>query len=953
MLLLFVVAACGSVTEGTVVPLPHDSGAAADARSDADAGETALPEADGAFVYAARRGVSTPWFIPVTSDGPGAAIRLGPRRGAGYGLGEGDVSYPDVTPDGARVVVVFYPMATPSSSGTGGSILFALALTGKDADAPVRIASAEQLHALERTYSDGWMAYVDGNSVYAARLDGSDADAPIHVATAPDGKEIDGLRWAGQSKTLTYTERNRSTGQGRQVFMATVDASGSTSPTPLHTAVGPAEWVADALPGGRVVVSGPDDRLHVVSLDQSAPPAVLTPEGVIAGYVGSTPDGGRIVVELRVTWKEERELVSVATDGSEADAPMTLTPEPIRSLSTQMSTDGSAVAWVGKSPEGSWAAFRTGLNGPAPAEGPRITDWGALRLHITGFDVGADALVGSREDGAVLRYTGLPGAPSSPLVLAVVEDVVNFSIPWPALSADGAQVIYDANTPTGWHSWVLPLAGGDPVQLPGPWYRDLLTPRGVLYHEYVAEEALFVADLQGARAALGPWHDSVLYGPRLVDDGKTVLYGCDTPTPGFYAAPTTPAASPGGFVRVMPAATEPDQWQEGAYAVDLKRVAAGHLVRRHGTTLESWALDGSHAAAGAGLVLAEGVEAPVALDGAVAVYVVGSEVLSRRVDGDGAPTLVMSLKPGAKVEHLSVLSDSGRVLVGVRSQAAMDLLVAAVDGTDVGSPGVVATALPGWFLAVAHSATGEHVFTVHSVEATAVPHPDLLLAAPTGLGGGALTGVAHPLAPAGFLLWGTGWTFEGGELPHTVTSADGVHAILSGPEGLYAARADGSEAAAPRLLGSAKAALGAALSPDGLQLLLREDQQVVVAQLDGAGSQRTLTTTTGGLTDGAWTPDGERVVFLAAASATYGAPGELRVVAADAQSASGTVLHAPAFAIGGLAGLTPDGTAAVVESTQGLDHSLYLISLDGTHASEIPPAITPVDDVGERFVGFL
>ncbi len=915
--------------------------------------QTTTTPAGAAFAYVANRGVSTPWLVPVDATGPGEALRLGPRRGAGYGLGQGDVSYPDITPDGTHIVVVFYPMATPSSSGTGGAVLFALAADGAKADAPVRLAAAEQLHALERVYRDGWMAYVDGQSVFAVRLDGSDADAPILVATAPAGQEIDGLRWVGSQMTLVYTQRSTSSGQDRKLFMSTVAPTGATPPEALHTAVGPAEWAVTDLPGDRIVASSSDDRLHAVSLTGSEPSVVLTPEGQLTGFVGKSSDGSRIVVVLRVTWKEERELVSVATDGSEADAPRVLTPAPLKSLKSIMSRDGTAVAWVGDSGSTRWAAYRADPAGVGPGEDPRITDWSTKKLHVTGFDAAADALVGSREDGAVLRYHLQHGGPAPPQVLALVEDVVNFSIPWPALSGDSSQVIYDANTPTGWHSWVVPLAGGEPIELPGPWYRDLLTPLGVLYHEYVNEGALFVADADGNHSALTPWHDTEIHNPHLVDDGRAVLYACETPSPGFYAASTKPSSDP-QQVLVTPTDTESTPWTDW-WSASPATVGA-YLVRRSGKVVRSFALDGSDPE---GVVLTNDSQPALALDPVSqrAVFVVGADLVSAPVDGAESPTVVMPIGE-ADMVHLSMLPGSDRVVVGLRAQGETSIYLAPVDGAAATAPDLVAAGLPGWFMGVAASATAEHIFMVLSVEATAVPHPDMLQAAPTGLGGSSLAGVAHDVAPSGYLLWHPGVWFDGGmdsiAVPGPVGSGDGVHVLLQGPDGLYSARCDGSQADAPVLLGGALQPLGASLSPDGQQVLLKEDQMVTIATIGEADSQRRLTAAVDGqLVDGRWTPDGGRVVFVSAPPTSFGKHAALQVVDADAESAVGTRLHAESFGLSAFAALTPDGETAVVGSTHGADHSLYLVPLDASGADEIPQAITPIDDVGERFLGFV
>ena len=170
----------------------------------------------------------------------------------------------------------------------------------------------------------------------------------------------------------------------------------------------------------------------------------------------------------------------------------------------------------------------------------------------------------------------------------------------------------------------------------------------------------------------------------------------------------------------------------------------------------------------------------------------------------------------------------------------------------------------------------------------------------------------------------------------------------------FAAKADGSEADAPRLLGTATRPLGYPLSPDGDRLLLQEDGVITVARIDQADSQRRITAPVEGtLAAGAWTPDGQRIVFLSGSVASHGAQGALFVVEADAESATGTPLHAETFSVSRLAAVAPAGDAAVVKSTHGADHSLYLVPLDAAHSSEIPSPITPVDDVGERFLGFL
>lgn len=920
---------------------------------DADSsGPASGPPGGTELAYAATRGVSTPWLVPVGPEGPGPVIRLGPRRGAGYGMGEGEVSYPEITPDGSTVVVVFYPLATLSSSGTGGATLFALGADGQSADSPVKVADAAQLHALERAYRVGWMAYVNGNQLFAARLDGSDAEAPLHVVTAPSGYEIDGLRWVGESGRLAWVQRPTSSGSGRRAYVADVTAEGAGAATLLQTAVGPAQWVAGVLADGRMVVAGPDDRLHAVDGLGGAPPVVLTPPDKIAGFVGATQDGLRMVAELRVTWLDTRDLVSVATDGSEALAPRMLTPTPARGLEPTMARDGTAVAWTAKNAAGQSAAFVAPAAGHAPGADPRVTPWGSQALHVTDFMAAAGPLVGSHDGGAVLRYA-TTGPPVEPTVLALVPDVVNHGTPWPVLSADGEHVLYDASTPLGFRGWVVPIDGGDAVEVKSPWYRDLLSAKGILFHEPVTEGAVFAADLEGHVRALSGWHASEVLSPHLVDEGRYVAFACESPEPGLYAASTAPASTaPGDAPKaalVMRNGAAPDPWTDGWSERPL--VAAGHYLRRVDARILSYPLDGS--GGGEGITVAADTAGPFTADPARGrvVFARGSGVWSAPVDGDGEETLVLTT--GGAVSHIAVLPGLDRVLVAFQA----GIVQAPLDGSGKDAPVKVAADLPGWLMGLRATETGGHVLTVHSIEATAVPHPDLMLAAATGLANGGQTGAPYALAPPGFLPWQVGPYSDGlsgGALPGPVSSPDGQHALLVGPGGLHTALIDGSEAGSPRRLGSATMALSTRPGPGGERLLLQEEGAVVISVIGEAGSQRTVVKADPRpLGSAFWASDGQQIVFTRIEPSSWKGQGALFVVDAAADAAEGTPLLPEGFLMSRLVSLAPAAPYAVVESTHGADHSLYLVSLNPANAAAPPSAITPVDDVGESFLGFL
>ncbi|MFT7621712.1 MAG: hypothetical protein ACI9WU_000877, partial [Myxococcota bacterium] len=678
---------------------------------------------------------------------------------------------------------------------------------------------------------------------------------------------------------------------------------------------------------GRILVSAVDNRLHAVSAIGDQPPAVLSPDGPIAGYVGHSADGSRVVLELRNTWEDVRELISVRTDGSESEAPVALTPTPVKTLDSIVSRDGTAAAWVAQNDSGQWAAYSADVTGSSAD--PRISTWSSQRLYVTDFAPGV--LVGGREDGAVLRF-GLHGSPSEPTLLDLIQDVVNHSNPRPTINSAATHVGYHANTPTGWHSWVRPLAGGQPQELAQPWYSDLLTERGLLSHEYVHEEAVFLTQLDGTRTALSDWHTSTLEAVRLTASGSHVVYASDSPQPGWYAAST--AGQAGTAALVTPSHAASTDWTQWWTSQPL--VAGEHLVRRVDGRVESAALDGSDAEAAR--ILGEGTSNPLAVDPALglALFAVGSDVMAAAVDGSKPPVVLMTAS--GSVSHISVLP--GFALIGVESGSGTILYAAALDGSQSAGATVIANDLPGWFMDLRPSPQGDTVFTVHSIEATAVAHPDALRTAATGLGAPA-TGLSAPLAPHGYVWWGGGSPF----------SPDGVHAILTGPEGLYSARSDGTQAEAPVSLASVTSVLGG-FSPEGDRIMLMDQNAVAVATIGHADSLRLVTAPSdSSLAAAVWTPDGQRIVLARGESFGTTATGALLIVDASADLATPTPLHSATFTVEALLGVLANPPAALVLSTDGRDHSVYVVPLDDPDADVLPAALTPIDDVGDRWVG--
>jgi len=967
--------ACSDTNESPVV-----STATADVGVDATVGPAdsaeVLKKQAPQLIYVGRRGVSAPWFTALSGKGVAQSVQLGPRRGAGYGMGEGAVSYPDLTPDGSRVVVAFYPLHTLSSSSGQAAHMFALAVDGKAAKAPVKLAVAPQLHALERAYTDDRMAYVDGRKLFVARLDGGDVAEPILIARVEPGYELRSPRWLTLRDELTWTVR-ATAGGSATLFAGLANGKEFAKPRMQMTPKGPADYMALELADGRIIVRGGDDRLYAIRTDGSGKSPPLTPDKYLASTVGASPGGKRLAVTLRQTWNKTRKLVTVATDGSEADNPVVLGTSTTGQLKAIASRDGKALAWMVQAPDKRWAAHTAPFSGAKAGVGTQISTWQTKRTYLTGFHAAGGPLVGGRVDGSALRFHLGQPKPVAPYVVFKVADVVNHSNPWPVLSKDGQRLTWHANTKAGWKTWSVALpGGGKPVELKGPWYADLLTPYGLLHRETVQEEAVYAADLQGNRRRLSAWHDGPLYDPHLVAGGGHAAWHASTPKAGWYAA-AVPTTLAGGDIddkapaaAVLVAANPPAGGAKTATARPLS--TATHLVRVHAGALHAFALDGGNAHQP--IVLAEAVTGAPVADPASrrAAFARPADkaaktttIAAARVDGsDGkSPPTVMTI-PG-KVIGLGWLQGKGRVLAATRTGSTSSLYAAAIDGSEAGAPLHLASELPGWFLAALPTVTGAHVLTVLSINATAVPHPDLLLAVPATAAAKEPAKAAYALSDAKqpgtkLTLWG-GPTWTGGlgtSGAGVLTDPAGEHVLLRGAKGLYSARVDGSQAADPPRVGAATERIGPPLSPDGKRLCLRHNGDLVVSTIGKAGSQKTLVAKDGPTLKGTpvvsarWAGDSKNVVFLAGTDHKQAKNARLYIAAADG-SAAPAPLHAAAFAAGELLAVAAGDGAALIRSTDGWDRSIYRVALDGSGAGGKPAAVTPIDDVGERLVALL
>lgn len=908
LLLLCLAAGCS----GDAAPGAVDAGSVAGDPDALAAQDAAAPR----LVTALTAGVATPWLVPVGVDGAGEPVRLAPRRGDGYDGAEGTVAYPQMVPDGSAVVVVYQEVS-------GDTVLFALPTDGSAADGPIAVARVTELSALDRAYGGERVAFVAERSLYSAALDGSDS-APVLLASPEEGGVIERPHWVPGTDLVAYDLADAPYGDWSRAWTARADGSGE--PVSL-SGTGPIlERVVATLPGGRVLAGGADDRIYAVPAAGGAA-VVLTPPGRLTSYQGAVASGDRIILELRTQGVEGRELVSVATDGSDADAPITLTAEPSPNMDVAVQRDGDRVAWSAKGAGEQWAVYEASAMEKGTTR--QIVGWSSKRLYVTSYAGGV--IAGATEEGKVLRFRLPGGVDTKPLVLHNVGTIVNHSFPWPVVSASAAHVLYQANTPEGWRSWVTPADGGAPTQHEGAWYWDLVTPFGILTQETVTLGAVAATPQGSAPALLTPWHEGPILAPHIA--GPWVIYGCESPTPGWYAAPIDGSGGP-----EAPALTVDG---DGQWWLDRPFIIAGTLVHVAGSALVGVTLD----AAGHGepRQLLTGVTGPpLALpEAGILVVPQGTRVVSLPVLG-GDPILVMDA--GGPVQGVVALPGGERVLALANRTGTADtlLLAARIDGSEAGAPEAVGEGLAGWLISVTITPDGGHALTELSIEATAVPHPDVLMTSTIGVDPPETAKLtALPLGRWGSNVYDLAVPLS---VPPLVVTADGELVILQGPDGLYSARTDGADAE-PALLGPHKGFVGVALAQDGRTVITGGDGTLNAAEAGVAGSQRLIATgLEQPLTQAVFAPNG-RLVFRA------GPKGALQVASVTSSVPDVTDLVPSTAQVDSLISLTPDESHALVE-LGGERHGLALVDLAPLQAPDEPTPYGPPHDAAEVFVGW-
>ncbi len=366
------------------------------------------PAAGSRLVYLATAGVDTPRFIAVSDATAAPAKRIGPARGAGYGEGEGTLSYRAASADGQRVLV---ELRTQEQK----QILYALATDGANADAPVRVATGSELGAVALSPDGSELLFVEQRALYRAGLAG-DASLPILIAKPPAGATIANPRWAaGAGRAVFELDREAGNGQtAATIHSARLDGSDASAPLALTSSTSGQDRAQAVLPDGRVIAMLDKGVLHAIPA-AGGPAVRLGPAQSYSPLIAVIEGGARLVVTLFQGASWPRRLAVLASDGSLAEAPLLLT-ETVEDLQAIVSADGKTVAYVGRA-QGSWAVFEVQASGAAPPA--RVSAWLQARPFLRAFTASGSALVGcSNAERTLLRFDRPGSTSSTPVVLA-------------------------------------------------------------------------------------------------------------------------------------------------------------------------------------------------------------------------------------------------------------------------------------------------------------------------------------------------------------------------------------------------------------------------------------------------------------------------------------------------------------------------------------------------------
>ncbi|MDD9971333.1 MAG: hypothetical protein OXR73_34150 [Myxococcales bacterium] len=704
------------------------------------------------MVYSARWGVGTAAFTKLSATGALApTVAIAPGRGAGFGLGEGHVRFAAATPDGSRVVLTF------QDRSTRGISLHAVSTDGTDAAAPVLVARSVQGFDYALSPDGSEIVFAGDGALLRASLDGSMADQPARVAELPG--RLSYLHWIPEQDRVAFITNGPGQNE-RTLFSALVDGSQADTPTKLSPQTPGNYSINGFLPDGRVVAQL-SPALWVIP-PAGGTPVRITPEGPRSSGLRRVFDGGdRVLVEL---WdnQDTDTFITVSTDGSQADRPVSIAPEFSSTTSENFSNERGLAIITGRS--GVFSSMFE-LQYDPPAAATRLIDM----FDGVVTDLSTDGRVGvGCEEGAIKRYDFNDTGVTRTTLVEFPADLDR--CPWPTLWGQDNYLAYSDDS-----TWVMPIAGGTASRV-GARPAEVL-PTGVLsFKDTGGWAALYKQTSDMVETRLSIEHVGGIEQSFLPAGSSYVYY--KTADTGWHAANLDGSdAEQARALRDVPATASfvTSRGTRGLFwAAEPRRLLSVDAAMPALTPITL----GAHHPGGAPLLLDDDV-----------VVLEDRTLMRRPLDGSQATTLATEVLQSWTGGRPYVMDPArNQLLLAVRRSDGTTLVGVKADGSEATTPRVIVSELPQDFYGLSPP-VGDSLFII-TAEFTGVAHPHGILVA--SLDGSDMSG-ARPVG-AGRQTLALPLPLPRGDATETtrpIVSPDGSSLLVYRGRGLWLAPVDG------------------------------------------------------------------------------------------------------------------------------------------------------------------
>ncbi len=421
-------AGCGTSSNGG--PL-DDAGGCSPAVVDRSTLATEVPEALlGSLVYVSQYGTGVVSLTPHHGSSLGTPIPLGPSRGRDWGVARANLSFLAVSPDESWAVVCL--------AGTHGEWLYALALDGSTREAPLKLA--EVCPRDFQTFTPGnrlafdeqgtHLAFIGEDGLWVLPLDGTALPQLVLVAAVATEVRLGSLWWADDR--IVYLQESGAS--ERLLYSVAADGSEVDSPTLL----GPfTSYIWTVLHGQAAVLDVEGNRISTIDGKLTR----LVPHGPPWARLMATSEPQQRAVYM--LWSNEApssSLISVALDGSEADAPLPLLGEHADIDQVAVLPNGDGLIVQVRNEYGTRQLYEVGWDDRLPAR--LISERSDAELHAVSTDgqwlygCSGEAVVRMRRDADGAAWDATPAD-----IAELALDVPGMTAPGPRYVTCGAQVL--------------------------------------------------------------------------------------------------------------------------------------------------------------------------------------------------------------------------------------------------------------------------------------------------------------------------------------------------------------------------------------------------------------------------------------------------------------------------------------------------------------------------------